>query len=59
MNPRLAIKETIKIVLINNGMDADVAASAADKMHDDHTFLEGLEQFFQDHIEDFGENYGL
>lgn len=59
MNPREAMKEAIKFNLINIGMEDDVAANVAEKMHDDPTFLKELEQFFQDHIDDFGENYGL
>ncbi|WP_165921198.1 hypothetical protein [Paenibacillus albiflavus] len=57
MNPRMAMKEMIKFML--EQLDVGNAESVAEQMHDDPTFLEELEQFFQDHIEDFGENYGL
>lgn len=59
MNPRTAMKEAIKSNLINLGMDGETAANVAEKMHDDTTFLEELEKFFQDHLDTFGENYGL
>lgn len=59
MNPREAMKEMITFMLIEAGMSKNTATITAEKMHDDPTFLEQLEQFFQDHIEDFGENYGL
>jgi len=57
MNPRTAMKETIKFMLDQLGVGD--AESVAEKMHDDPTFLEQLEDFFQEHLDDFGENYGL
>lgn len=59
MNPRIAMKEAIRFILVNIGTDEDVATVVSEKMHDDPTFLEELEGFFQEHIADFGENYGL
>ncbi|MBB6672600.1 hypothetical protein [Cohnella nanjingensis] len=59
MNPRLAMRESIKFILGNIGMDADVAYSVAEQMHEDHDFLEQLEEFVQEYLGDFGENYGL
>lgn len=59
MNPREAVKETIRFTLINLDYSHELAAKVAEKMHDDHTFLEELEEFIQEHVDDFGENYGL
>jgi hypothetical protein len=59
MNPRIAVKEAIRFNLINSGMDEELARSVAEQMHDDPTFLESFEDFINEFLDDFGENYGL
>jgi hypothetical protein len=59
MNPRLAMREAIKFNLVNIDMDPELAAILSDQMHDDPTFIDQLEEFFREYIENFGENYGL
>ncbi|MCV4233340.1 hypothetical protein OHJ21_19335 [Virgibacillus sp. LDC1] len=57
MNPRIAMKEAIRFML--EQLQVENAESVAEQMHDDMDFLEQLEEFIQDHIETFGENYGI
>lgn len=57
MNPREVMKEAIRFML--EQLDVGNAESIAEKMHDDPTFLEQLEDFFQEYLDDFGENYGI
>lgn len=57
MNPRIAMKEAIRFML--EQLNVENAESVAEQMHDDHDFLEQLEEFIQDHIDTFGENYGI
>ena len=57
MNPRIAMKEAIRFML--QQLNVENAESVAEQMHDDQDFLEQLEEFIQDHIDTFGENYGI
>lgn len=59
MNPRIAMKEVLKFVLRNLEFDHEKAAELAEQMHNDPNFLEALEEFVGEHLDYFGENYGL
>ncbi|SFR15305.1 hypothetical protein [Desulfoscipio geothermicus] len=65
LTTRNAVKETIRFVfehLQDRGLvkfTQKEIEEAIIKMHDDDIFFDELIDFMYDHIEDFGENYGL
>ena len=65
INTRLAVKETIRFLFekitedgLYNFSQSEID-EAVEQMHDDDGFIEPLIEFFDEHINDFGENYGL
>ena len=64
MNPRQAFRIFIRFQL-ENGVGEEMALSAAeiDKIilgiEDDQSFYDQLDEILKEHIEDFGENYGI
>jgi hypothetical protein len=65
MNPRDAMREVLRNLFEwledNKGIsfNDEEIENAVETMHDDNTFFEDLLDFFEEHIETFGENYGL
>jgi hypothetical protein len=67
MNPRESMKEVLKLAFewleedIYGGLEftQKEVENAIEAMHDNDTFFEEFMNFFKDHIEMFGENYGL
>lgn len=65
-SPREAVKSTIRQCLDNLMREGKIEEISfeelirvAEEMYNDDTFLEKLEEFFEDYIMDFGENYGI
>jgi hypothetical protein len=62
---RKAFKETLSLLFDNLEDEKGIKftkeqlSEAIEKMHDDSNFFECLLDFFKEHIEGFGENYGL
>jgi hypothetical protein len=65
MDTREAMKVTLKLLFELLEEEKDIkfteneVKEAIETMHDDNTFFEDLLDFFEEHIETFGENYGL
>ena len=65
MNPREAMKEVLKLLFEHYEERSEFSfakeeiETAIENMHDDDEFLEQLIRFFADHVETYGENYGL
>lgn len=64
MNSRQAFRIFIRFQLENGlaeqlGLSAEDLEKFANGVEDDPTFYEKLDEFLQEYIEDFGENYGI
>jgi hypothetical protein len=65
MNSREAVKHTLKFLFEILEDERDITFTeeqiekAAEAMHDNDTFFEELLDFLEEHIEMYGENYGL
>lgn len=64
-NPRTATKETLKLLFENLNEDKGITYTteqinnAIEIMHDDAIFFEELLDLFEEHLEEYGESYGL
>jgi hypothetical protein len=62
MNPRNAVKETLRFLIKDMAnhrviFSEEEIEALVEGMHDDIMFLEAIQDFLEDYINDFSENY--